>query len=80
MMNNPFDPLHKLHRRLLAINIDTTYIGNYPWIYLDKVNRKRVKEKFIAEHGFTIATVSGPGGKIELTDTKKIFEIIRKYK
>ena len=34
----------------------------------------------MAEHGFTIATVSGPGGKIELTDTKKIFEIIRKYK
>ena len=79
-MINPFEPLHKLHRRLLAINIVTTYIGNYPWVYLDTVNKKRVKEKFMAEHGFTIATVSGPGGKIELTDTKKIFEIIRKYK
>ena len=78
-MNNPFDPLHKLHRRLLAINIVTTYIGNYPWVYLDTVNKKRVKEKFMAEHGFTVATVS-IGGKIELTDTKKIFEIIRKYR
>ena len=78
-MNNPFDPLHKLHRRLLAINIVTTYIGNYPWVYLDTVNKKRVKEKFMAEHGFTVATVS-IGGKIELTDTKKIFQIIRKYK
>lgn len=73
------DPLRKLHRRLLAINIVTTYIGNYPWVYLDTVNKKRVKEKFMAEHGFTVATVS-IGGKIELTDTKKIFEIIRKYK
>ena len=78
-MNNPFDPLHKLHRRLLAINIVTTYIGNYPWVYLDTVNKKRVKEKFMAEHGFTVATVS-IGGKIKLTDTKKIFEIIRKYR
>ena len=78
-MNNPFEPLRKLHRRLLAINIVTTYIGNYPWVYLDTVNKKRVKEKFMAEHGFTVATVS-IGGKIELTDTKKIFEIIRKYK
>ena len=78
-MINPFDPLRKLHRRLLAINIDTTYIGNYPWVYLDTVNKKRVKEKFMAEHGFTVATVS-IGGKIQLTDTKKIFEIIRKYR
>ena len=74
------DPLHKLRRRLLDLDIDITCIGNYPWIYLDKVNGNRVKEKFMAEHGFTIATVSGPAGKIELTDTKKIFEIIRKYK
>ena len=73
------NPLQKLYRRLLAINIETAYIGNYPWIYLDKVNRKRVKEKYMAEHGFTVATVS-IGGKIELTDIKKIFEIIRKYK
>ena len=73
------NPLHKLYRRLLAIDIDTAYIGNYPWIYLDKVNGKRVKEKYMARHGFTVATVS-IGGKIELTDTKKIFEIIRKYR
>jgi hypothetical protein len=74
------DALHKLRRRLLDLDIDITCIANYPWIYLDKVNGNRVKEKFMAKHGFTIATVSGPAGKIELTDTKKIFEIIRKYK
>ena len=74
------DPLHKLRRRLLDLDIDITCIGNYPWVYLDKVNGNRVKEKFMARHGFTIATVSGPAGKIELTDIKKIFQIIRKYR
>ena len=73
------NPLHKLYRRLLAINIEITCIGNYPWIYLDKVNKKRVREKFMADHGFTVATPS-ISGKIELTDTKKIFQVIRKYK
>jgi hypothetical protein len=43
------------------------------------VNGKRVMEKYMAKHGFTIATVSA-GGEIKLTDTKKIFEIIRKYR
>lgn len=78
-MIDPLDPLFKLHRRLLAINIDTAYIGNYPWIYLDTVNKKRVTEKYMAEHGFTVATVL-IDGKVQLTDTKKIFQIIRKYR
>lgn len=71
--------LDKLHRRLQKLDIKITCIGNYPWIYLDTVNGNKVTEKFIANHGFTIAMLVGRDG-IELTDTKKIFEIIRKYK
>ena len=71
--------LHKLYLRLKAIGIDITCIGNYPWIYLDTVNGNRVVEKYMAKHGFTIAILSA-NGNIELTDTKKIFEIIRKYR
>ena len=71
--------LHKLYLRLKAIGIDITCIGNYPWIYLDTVNGNRVVEKYMANHGFTIAILSA-NGNIELTDTKKIFEIIRKYR
>lgn len=73
------DPLQKLYRRLKTIGITINCIANYPWIYLTSVNGNAVKEKFMAQHGFTIATLSFSGHK-ELTDTKKIFEIIRKYR
>jgi hypothetical protein len=71
--------LDKLYRRLQKINITISCTGNYPWIYLDTVNGNRVIEKFMANHGFTIAMLVGRDG-VELTDTKKIFEIIRKYR
>ncbi len=71
--------LDKLYRRLRKLGIEITLIGNYPWIYLHKVNGNLVTEKFRAEHGFTIAFLVGVRG-VELTDRKKIFEIIRKYK
>jgi hypothetical protein len=71
--------LSTLYKRLQKIGIEITLIGNYPWIYLHKVNGNHVNEKFMAEHGFTIAFLSGIND-VELTDKKKIFEIIRKYK
>lgn len=71
--------LDKLHRRLQKLDIDITCVGNYPWIYLDTVNNNRVTEKFMAQHGFTIAMLVGRDG-IELTDRKTIFEILRKYR
>ena len=71
--------LDKLYSRLQKLGIDITCIGNYPWIYLDTVNDNRVTEKFMANHGFTIAMLVGRNG-VELTDRKKIFQIIRKYR
>ena len=71
--------LHKFYLRLKAIGIDITCIGNYPWIYLDTVNGNRVVEKYMANHGFTIAILTQTDN-IEITDRKKIFEIIRKYR
>lgn len=71
--------LDKLHRRLQKLDIDITCIGNYPWIYLDTVNNRRVTEKFMAQHGFTIAMLT-QDNDVTLTDRKKIFEILRKYK
>jgi hypothetical protein len=71
--------LDRLYKRLQKIGIELTLVGNYPWIYLHKVNGNIVSEKFMAEHGFTIAFLVGRTG-MELTDTKKIFEIIRKYR
>lgn len=69
--------------RLEKIGINIEFKGNYPWIYLDKVNGNRIKEEdyYFGNHGFTIAFLpSKIGKKMEITDIPKTFEIIRKYK
>ena len=74
-------PVNILRNRLLKIGITIEMFSNYPWIYLDKVNGNQVKEKYFANHGFTIGF--NPA-KLEdvfsYTDLKEIFKIIRKYK
>jgi len=67
--------------RLQKRGVTVTLVSNYPWVYLATVNGKRVKEKFRAEHGFTVAFEPIEIGKeLEFTDTTEIFKIIRKYK
>lgn len=66
--------------RMSAIGIEIKLIGNYPWIYINTINGKRVVEKFEGNHGFTIAFL--PQRKeqpIKFTDTVEIFKLIRKY-
>ena len=73
--------LEKFIERLYNIGIQIKLIGNYPWIYIEKINGKVVKEKFMAEHGFTIGFQPTQLGKeFEFTDLKEIFKLIRKYK
>lgn len=75
--------LDVLTKRLKKINIEIEIAGNYPWIYLETVNNNRIKEDdyYLANHGFTIAFMPmSEREKIEITDIKKTFEIIRKYK
>ena len=73
--------INRLVPRLRKIGIDVELIGNYPWIYLDTVNSNKVKEKFEANHGFTIAFLPIRNDqKMELTDIGKVFEVIRKYR
>lgn len=75
------DPLEILVKRLKKIGIEIHLVGNFPWIYLYKVNGNVVKEKFQANHGFTIAyspiTLTGT---TSFTDISEIFKIIRKYR
>jgi len=67
--------------RMKKLGIDVELIGNYPWIYIYKINGKRVTEQFLANHGFTIAfQPSIKGGTMQFTDIKEIFKLIRKYK
>lgn len=66
--------------RMKRLGIDITLAGNFPWIYIDTINGKRVKEKFHAEHGFTIAFLPiREEQKLEFTDIGEIFKLIRKY-
>ena len=62
------------------IGIDIKLAGNYPWIYINSINGKRVTETFEANHGFTVAFLPVRADKqIELTDIGEIFKLIRKY-
>ena len=75
--------LHKIDvfvRRLEKIGIDITILGNFPWIYIHTINGKVVKERYMGDHGFTIAFLPiRKGQRLEFTDIGKIFELIRKY-
>lgn len=67
--------------RLKKVGVEVTLLGNYPWIYLDKVNGNKVKERFAGNHGFTIALLPiREGQTLKFTDIPEIFKIIRKYK
>ena len=72
--------INRLVPRLRKIGIDVELIGNYPWIYLRKVNGNTIKERFEGNHGFTIAFLPLKDDKMELTNITEIFKIIRKYK
>ena len=75
--------LSRLVPRLKKIGINIEMVGNYPWIYLEKVNGNRIEKEdyFRGNHGFTIAFLPIRNDqKMELTDIKEVFKVIRKYK
>ncbi len=64
-------------KRMKSINIKLECSINYPWVYIDKINGKRVKEKYFSEHKYTIALeTSDKFFKDHLGET---FSLIRKY-
>jgi hypothetical protein len=64
--------------RLKKIGIQVELFGNYPWVYLDKVNGKKVTEKFMGDHGFTVFfRAIRPGRPDTITDIRTIFKQIR---
>jgi len=67
--------------RLKKIGMEVELIGNYPWIYLYKVNGKVVTEKLAANHGFTLCFLPiKEDREFKFTDIKEIFKVLRKYK
>jgi hypothetical protein len=66
--------------RMKNLGIDVKLVGNYPWIYIEEINGKKVTEKFRANHGFTIAFLPiRREQELNFTDIGEIFRLIRKY-
>lgn len=83
-------PLYNIHkmatvgtlvRRLRRLGIELELEANLPWIYLTHVDGQRVQERFLANHGFTVAILKPQCSVMtsELTDIKEIFKVVRKY-
>ena len=74
------DKLTVFVNRLRKLGIDVKLVGNYPWIYLDAINDKKVTERFEGNHGFTIAFLPiRVGQELNFTDIGEIFKLLRKY-
>jgi hypothetical protein len=69
--------------RMKRLGIEVKLTGNFPWIYVDSVNGRRIKKEdyFCGNHGFTIAFIPiKPGQELKFTDIKELFKLIRKYR
>lgn len=62
--------------RLSKLGVEVGLVGNYPWVYLDTVNGKKVKEKHGGNHGFTLC-ILGVYNKTKWSERKVIFKKIR---
>ena len=72
------DSISAFVNRLKKIGIEVELSGNYPWIYLETVNGKRIKQRFQGNHGFTAFFLpTKPGQSAHITDTKVVFAKIR---
>ena len=73
---NKRDLVSKFVERLKAIGINVELHGNYPWVYLAKVNDILVTERFQANHGFT-AFILRRDGSFTWSDRRRVFQKVR---
>lgn len=69
--------------RMKKLGIEVELVGNIPWIYIEKVNGKRIQKDdyFLGNHGFTIAFYPIRNDQVmEFTDISRIIKLIRKYR
>lgn len=76
--NSWAEEINKFVRRLKKIGIDVKFIGNYPWIYLETVNGKKVEGKFHSNYGFTVFWSGIKYGDVaHISDITEVFKKIR---
>lgn len=81
MTGTKWDKITIFINRIKKLGINIELVGNVPWIYIDKINGKRVTEKFQAKHGFTLAFYPiRKDQELKFTDLSEIFKLIKKYK
>ena len=69
--------IERFIRRMDKIGIDIGLVGNYPWVYLDTVNGKKVKGTFNAKHGFTAFMLDLSGGEPYIPNRRVLFNKIK---
>lgn len=71
----------RFNRRLKKLGIEIECFNNMPWIYLNSVNGNKVKESYLANHGFTafFYPLSDHDTVVEFSDRREVFKIVRKY-
>ncbi len=75
------DKLTIFRKRLFKLGINVVFVSNYPWIYIDTINGKRVTEQFYGNHGWTIMfTPIRKDQEAKFTDISELFKLIRKYR
>ena len=83
MSKDILKPIHVFRRRMLKLGIEIEYVGTVPWIYIDRINGKKIKKEdfFGGNHGFTIGFLPIKSeGKFDFLDIGATFDLIRKYK
>ena len=69
--------IERFIRRMDKIGIDIGLVANYPWIYLNTVNGKKVKGTFNAKHGFTAFMLDLSGGEPYIPNRRVLFNKIK---
>ena len=70
--------IEQFHDRLAKIGIEVTFLGNYPWIYLDTVNEHKVWERYDGNHGFTAFWLPvRRDSPLHINDISAVFKKIR---
>lgn len=74
------EQLDVLKKRLGKVGVDVEFIANLPWVYMYRINGQLVKERYEAEHGFTVAFLPvRRDTPFHFTDLSHTFKLIRKY-
>ena len=73
--------IERFINRLKKCGVTLDLLGNFPWVYIAKINGNTVKEKRDSEYGFVLGyTPIRPGEEFNFLPLRETFELIRKYK